>query len=224
MIGRLRGIVGWKGLDQVLIDVGGVGYQVQVDTRTLSTLPAAGGPAILWTEMLVREDSLSLVGFLTMAEREWYRLLTSVQGVGAKAALGILGTLGAEGVSRAIALGDVNSIRRAPGVGPKLAQRITLELKDRAPALMALGGGDAPAPQADAGAVIDADDTPARRGKTPAVSASASAQAQADALSALSNLGYAPAEAAAAVAEAAEGTTETAALIRNALRLLAPKG
>jgi len=218
MIGRLRGTVAWKGLDQVLIDVGGVGYQVQVDARTLSRLPAPGGAAVLWTEMLVREDAISLVGFLTMAEREWHRLLTSVQGVGAKAALAILGTLGAEGLGRAIALGDAGSIRRAPGVGPKLAQRLVLELKDRAPAMMALGSAPAVA-VADPDAVIEA---PAAA--PVAAPAAPPASAQADALSALANLGYAPAEAAAAVAEAGAGATDTPGLIRAALRLLAPKG
>lgn len=220
MIGRLRGTLAWKGLDQVLLDVGGVGYQVQVGERTLAALPPAGQPAVLWTELLVREDALTLVGFQTMAEREWHRLLMSVQGVGAKAALAILGTLGAEGLGRAIALGDAASIRRAPGVGPKLAQRVALELKDRAPALMALGGTAPAATEADPEAVIE---TPKRGRKAPEP-AGAPMQAQADALSALGNLGYAPAEAAAAVAEAAGSATDTAGLIRAALRLLAPKG
>lgn len=220
MIGRLRGVLAWKGLDQVLIDVGGVGYQVQVDPRTLAALGSVGGPAVLWTELLVREDALSLVGFQTMAEREWHRLLMSVQGVGAKAALAILGVLGAEGLGRAIALGDAGSLRRAPGVGPKLAQRVVLELKDRAPALMALGGAE---PVAE---VIEEAPAPARASRrAPAPPPpGAPAQAQAEALSALGNLGYAPAEAAAAVAEAAETATDTPGLIRAALRLLAPKG
>lgn len=222
MIGRLRGTLAWKGDGQVLLDVGGVGYLVQVDTRTLGALPAPGGAAVLWTEMLVREDSISLVGFLSMADREWHRLLTSVQGVGAKAALAILGTLGAEGLSRAIALGDAGSIRRAPGVGPKLAQRLVLELKDKAPALMAMGRTPDATPETDPGAVIETPTpAPAQR---PASPAGAAPNAQADALSALANLGYAPAEAAAAVAEAAATETETPALIRAALRLLAPKG
>jgi len=219
MIGRLRGTLAWKGDGQVLIDVGGVGYLVQVDTRTLGALPAPGGAAVLWTEMLVREDAISLVGFLSMADREWHRLLTSVQGVGAKAALAILGTLGAEGLSRAIALGDAGSIRRAPGVGPKLAQRLVLELKDRAPALMAMGRTPDATPQADPDAVIES--APAAGA---AFAATAPASAQAEALSALANLGYAPGEAAGAVAEASASATDTAGLIRAALRLLAPKG
>lgn len=220
MIGRLSGTLAWKGADQVLIDVGGVGYQVTVDARTAAALGPVGGDAVLWTELLVREDALQLVGFRTMAEREWHRLLTSVQGVGAKAALAILGTLGPEGLGRAIALGDARSVQRAPGVGPKLAQRVALELKDKAPALMALGGGVPAEPE-----VVEAAPAPRKRGAPAAPPPpSATAQAQAEALSALANLGYAPAEAAAAVAEAAGSATDTPGLIRAALRLLAPKG
>jgi Holliday junction DNA helicase RuvA len=139
-----------------------------------------------------------------------------VQGVGARAALAILGTLGPEALARAIALGDARQIQAAPGVGPKLAQRVVMELKGRAPALMALGGeAAAPAPPSPA---------PRKRGAAPsAPPVAAGVQAQAEALSALSNLGYGPAEAAAAVAEAAGSATDTPGLIRAALRLLAPK-
>jgi holliday junction DNA helicase RuvA len=218
MIGRLAGVLAWKGADQVLIDVYGVGYQVTVDARTAAALGAVGAEAVLWTELLVREDALTLVGFRTMAEREWHRLLMSVQGVGAKAALAILGTLGPDALGRAIALGDARQIQAAPGVGPKLAQRVVLELKGRAPALMALGAAD----------VIEAPDTPPQPRKRGAAAApppvSANGQAQAEALSALANLGYSPAEAAQAVAEAAGTATDTPALIRAALQRLAPKG
>ena len=217
MIGRLSGTLAWKGADQVLIDVGGVGYQVTVDARTAVALGAVGAEAVLWTELLVREDALQLVGFRTLAEREWHRLLMGVQGVGAKAALAILGTLGPDALARAIALGDARQIQAAPGVGPKLAQRVALELKGRAPALMGLGGPE----------VVEGPPPPAprKRGAPPAPApVSATAQAQAEALSALANLGYGPAEAAAAVAEAAGSATDTAGLIRAALRRLAPKG
>lgn len=213
MIGRLRGVLAWKGADQALIDVGGVGYQVQADARTLAALGPVGSPAVLWTELLVREDLLALVGFQTMGEREWYRLLTQVQGVGPKAALAILGVLGPDALARAIALGDAGALRQAPGVGPKLAQRVVLELKDRVPAMMAMGGGDEP--------LID--DTP-RRAASASTPPVAAPSAQAEALSALGNLGYAPSEAARAVAEAAGSATDTPGLIRAALKLLAPKG
>ena len=222
MIGKLSGRIDWRGSDQVLIDVRGVGYVVHVSERTLMALPGSGGAASLYTEMVVREDLMQLFGFLTLAEKEWHRLLTSVQGVGAKAAMAILGALGPEGVSRAIAIGDAAAIRRAPGVGPKLAQRVVNELKDKAPAVMAMAAGPALGATGDAAAepVIEhaapaATPTPTPRADTQ--------QAQADALSALTNLGYGPSEAAQAVAQAAESETDTPALIRAALKRLAPQ-
>jgi Holliday junction DNA helicase RuvA len=140
MIGRIAGVILHRAPDHVLIDVRGVGYVVHVSGRTAASLPPVGEVVALYTDLLVREDLLQLFGFPTLLEKEWYRLLISVQGVGAKAAMAILGTLGAEGVGRAIALGDWSAVRAAPGVGPKLAQRVVLELKERAPAVMALGG------------------------------------------------------------------------------------
>ena len=215
MIGRIAGRLDHRGPDHVLIDVGGVGYVIHVSDRTLAALPPAGQAVALYTDLLVREDLLQLVGFPTLVEKDWHRLLMSVQGIGAKASLAILGALGAEGVSRAIALGDWNAVKAAPGVGPKIAQRVVNELKDKAPAVMAMGA--APAPE------IVVETTPS----APAPVAPApppNPSAQAEALSALANLGYAPGEAASAVAEAA-GTLEgadTPALIREALRRLAP--
>jgi len=233
MIGLLRGRILHKGADHVLIEVGGVGYVVHVSDRTLAMLPAAGRIAVLHTELLVREDLLQLFGFTTPVEKEWHRLLTSVQGVGAKVSLAILGTLGTDGVGRAIALGDPAAVRAAPGVGPKLAQRVVLELRERAASVMALGAGWT-LPDGETGRAEPAPDpliepsepppSPRRASKPAALPDSA--RASSEALSALSNLGYAPAEAAAAVAEAAgvAPEAETPALIRAALRLLAPKG
>jgi len=230
MIGKLSGRIDYRGSDHVLLDVRGVGYIVHVSERTLMSLPGAGGMAALYTELLVREDLLQLFGFLTLAEKEWHRLLTSVQGVGAKAAMAILGTLGPEGVARALAIGDAGAIRKAPGVGTKLAQRVVLELKDKAPAVMAMGmaapdlgddhGND---PVVEPPEPVEGPTAP-RKAPASASPARQSAQAQADALSALTNLGYSPSEAASAVAQAAEHETDTPALIRAALRLLAPKG
>ncbi len=218
MIGRLAGRVVHRGMDHVVIDVGGVGYVVHVSERTLAALPGVGEAAALHTELLVREDLLQLFGFLTVAEKEWHRLLMSVQGIGAKASMAILGALGADGVSRAIALGDWSAVKAAPGVGPKIAQRVVNELKDKAHSVMALGGD--PIIQAAGAAAVAAADKPV----VPAPTANASAQAEA--LSALGNLGYGPGEAASAVAQAAGEApgAETAALIRAALKLLAPKG
>ena len=221
MIGRLSGRLAYRAEDHVLIDVGGVGYVVHVSERTLAGLPAPGGAVALFTELLVREDLLQLFGFSTLAEKEWHRLLTSVQGVGARGALAILGTLGADGVSRAIALGDWGALRKAQGVGPKIAQRVVNELKDKAPGVMAMGQGAEVAPPAPDGAAMPAPGAP------PAPAAPrADPGASAEALSALTNLGYGHGDAAAAVAEAQAGAPEadTAALIRAALRLLAPGG
>ena len=216
MIGRIAGVVLHKAADQVLIDVRGVGYIVHVSTRTIAGLPPVGEAAALYTDLLVREDLLQLFGFPTLLEKEWHRLLMSVQGVGAKASMAILGTLGAEGVSRAIALGDAGSVKAAPGVGPKLAARVVMELKDKAPGVMALGASFA-AVAADDGEVIE----------RPRVAVAASgSSATAEALSALTNLGYGHGEAAAAVAAASgrDGGVDTGALIRAALKLMAPKG
>jgi holliday junction DNA helicase RuvA len=212
MIGKLTGRLDIAGPDHVLIDVGGVGYVVFCSDRTRMALPPTGETVSLYTELLVREDLLQLFGFLSPYEREWHRLLVSVQGVGAKASMAILGTLGAEGVARAVTLGDWGAVKAAPGVGPKLAQRVVNELKDKAPAAMAAGGG----------ALVEP--APAAPRKTPPAP-SGSGAAQAEALSALQNLGYAPADAARAVAEAAGEAPEagTPALIRAALKRLAPR-
>jgi holliday junction DNA helicase RuvA len=225
MIGRVAGTILHRAADQVLIDVRGVGYIVHISPRTAASLPPVGEAAALYTDLLVREDLLQLFGFPSLLEKEWYRLLITVQGVGAKAAMAILGALGPEGVGRAIALADAGAIKAAPGVGPKLAQRVVLELKDKAPVVMVLGGvlGQATTTADD---VIE-DAAPARPAKTtPKLTADPAALASADALSALINLGYGQGEAAAAVAEAAGGGqgADTGALIRASLKLLAPKG
>lgn len=220
MIGKLSGIVALRGMDHVLLDVRGVGYIVHVSERTLMALPGLGEAASLYTELVVREDLMQLFGFTSMLEKEWHRVLTSVQGVGAKASLAILGALGPEGVSRAIALGDASALRRAPGVGPKLALRIVTELKDKAPALMAVV--EAPVAPPAGGTVVEAP-IPTASAPSPMPPAT---NGVADAMSALANLGYGPSDAARAVAEAqaAAPDADTAALIRAALRLLAPKG
>ncbi len=155
MIGRIAGRIDHRGTDHVLIDVKGVGYVVHVSDRTLAGLPPVGEAAALYTELLVREDLLQLFGFPTLVEKEWHRLLMGVQGIGAKASMAILGTLGPDGVARAIALGDWNAIKAAPGVGPKIAQRAVNELKGKAPAMMALGTGSAPRLPDEDGEVIE---------------------------------------------------------------------
>ncbi len=219
MIGKLTGRIEYRAVDHVLIDVRGVGYLVFCSERTLAGLPPVGEVAAVYTDMLVQETNLQLFGFTTLVEKEWHKLLISVQGVGAKASLAILGALGPDGVGRAIALGDWNSVKAAKGVGPKIAQRVVLDLKDKAPAMMAMGGTVAEALGEQDAEVIEG---PAPRKKAaPAPNASA----QSEALSALSNLGYGPSDAAGAVAQAAGEApdADTPKLIRAALKLLAPK-
>lgn len=220
MIGKLSGVVDWKGLDQVLLDVRGVGYIVHVNERTLAALPV-GEAVALYTDLLVREDLLQLFGFLTMFEKEWHKLLMTVQGVGAKASMSILGALGAEGVARAIALGDARAIQAAQGVGPKLAQRVILELKSKAPSMMSLGGSLATAAPVE---VVE-HPAPAKRKAAPPPPQPNRAIHTADALSALVNLGYGQGDAAQAVAtvSAENAEADTATLIRSALKLLAPR-
>lgn len=216
MIGKIAGILEYRSTDHVLIDVRGIGYLVYVSNRVMVSLPSNGEPVALYTDLLVREDNLQLFGFTTLVEKEWHRLLMSVQGIGAKASLAILGALGADGVSRAIALGDWNALAKAKGVGPKTAQRVAIELKDKAPGVMAMGGSVA---EAMGDEVIEA--APKRRSPVPKAN-----PAQSETLSALANLGYAPGDAAGAVAQAAgaDPDADTSALIRAALKLLAPKG
>jgi holliday junction DNA helicase RuvA len=231
VIGKVSGVLDYRASDHVLVDTGGVGYLVYCSERTLAALPGPGGPVALFTDLVVREDLMQLYGFATLAEREWHRLLMTVQGVGARAALAILGALGTDGLARAIAVGDAAAIRRAPGIGPKIAERVVLELKRKAPGIMAMGAAGA-RPAAGPGAPVPAPDrppdpAPAAPASGPGTSASGEgAQATADALSALVNLGYGYGEAAAAVAEAAAETPDAAtpALIRAALRRLAPAG
>lgn len=224
MIGKISGRLEYRAGDHVLIDVRGVGYIVYVSDRTLAGLPGMGEAVALFTELLVREDLLQLFGFPTLLEKEWHRLLMTVQGVGAKAAMAILGTLGAEGAARAISLGDARSIQAAPGIGPKIAQRVVLELKSKAPAVMAMGAKLVSAPGLDDVIEPVAAIKPVVAAQPSAAQARASNSA--DALSALMNLGYGGGDAAQAVATVAAGQDglDTGSLIRQALRLLAPKG
>jgi Holliday junction DNA helicase RuvA len=203
MIGKLKGILDAIEEEDLVIDVNGVGYVVSASARTLRALPAIGQATTLLIETQVREDSIRLFGFLTASERDWFRLLQSVQGVGAKVALGILGALSAEALSAAIAHQDKAMMARAPGVGPKLAARLVLELKDRAPALGVADLG---------GAIAEAE--PGAKLPRPAQ----------DAVLALVNLGYARPQASLAVAKGAAALgadAQTAALIRLGLKELA---
>jgi Holliday junction DNA helicase RuvA len=196
MIGKLTGIVDSIAEDAVILDVGGVGYLVQCPSTTLSRL-AAGAHVSLMIEMKVSDDAIRLYGFASAEEREWFRLLQTVQNVGSKVALSVLSTLSSRELQRALALSDKAMIGRAPGVGPKLALRIVTELKDKAPAMMLRGEDNMHAP--------------AMAPRGPA----------ADAVAALLKLGYSDGQAAEAVARAANDLGDDAqagSLIREALR------
>jgi Holliday junction DNA helicase, RuvA subunit len=204
MIGKLKGVVDSYGEDHVILDVHGVGYLVHCSSRTLQNLPPAGEAATLAIETIVREDMIRLYGFRSDAEREWFRLLQTVQGVGSRVALGILSVLDPGALASAVGMGDKAAIARAPGVGPKLAARLIAELKDKAPVFGAVD----PAVIRLSGAVEE--------GGAPAPVA--------DAVSALVNLGYGQPQAAAAVAAALKSAGEeaaTATLIRLGLKELA---
>ncbi|CAJ0868189.1 hypothetical protein AMST5_02023 [freshwater sediment metagenome] len=204
MIGKLKGLIDSYGEDFVIIDVNGVGYVVHCSGRTLQKLPRAGEAAALAIETQVREDSIKLFGFANETERDWFRLLQTVQGVGSKVALGILSILSAGELATAIATQDKSMVARASGVGPKLAARIVAELKDKAPAF---------------GAV---DPVIARLAGEDEENNAPSAVR--DAISALVNLGYGRPQAAAAVAASVKALgegAETGALIRQGLKELA---
>jgi Holliday junction DNA helicase RuvA len=203
MIGKLKGVIDSYGEDFIILDVGGVGYLVHCAARTLQALPAPGEAAVLSIETHVREDQIRLFGFLTDVEREWFRLLQTVQGVGAKVALSVLGTMKPADLANAVAMRDKAAIARAPGVGPKVAERIVTELKDKAPAYAAVNP-----------AVIRlSGDLEEKRAPQPVR----------DAVSALINLGYGQPQAAAAIAAAARNAGEKAdvpQLIRLGLKEL----
>ncbi|MEW6435958.1 MAG: Holliday junction branch migration protein RuvA [Pseudomonadota bacterium] len=201
MIGKLRGTIDSIGEDFLILDVNGVGYVVHCSTRTLQTLPQAGAAATLAIETQVREDSIRLYGFQNESERDWFRLLQTVQGVGAKVALALLGVLSANELGAAIARQDKTALARTPGVGPRLAARLVAELKDKTPASVGM-----PLPGPAAG--------PAGAAEAPAIE---------DAIAALINLDYSRQQAtnAVAIARAELGeSAEAAALIRRGLREL----
>ena len=204
MIGKLRGIIDSYGEDWVILDLNGVGYQVYCSTRTLGMLPPVGEAATLSIETHVREDAIRLFGFASDNEREWFRLLQTVQGVGVRVALAILSTLKPSELASAIALQDKATLARAPGVGRKVAERITTELRDKAPGY--------------------ADADPALVHLQADLAENRAARPVADAVSALVNLGYAQIQASAAVAAAARSAGEAAdaeTLIRLGLKELA---
>lgn len=204
MIGKLKGVVDTIGEDELILDVGGVGYEVLCSTRLLGDAPGPGEALTLWIDTHVREDAIRLYGFANELERDWFRLLQTVQGVGARVALAILSTLSPGDLASAIALQDKAMVARAPGVGPKVAQRIVAELRDKAPAYSGAAAAEI--------------------GLQTEIGAGAATSAVTDAVSALSNLGYSPQQASGAVAKALKSAGEnadSAKLIRMALKELA---
>jgi Holliday junction DNA helicase RuvA len=204
VIGKLKGILDTIGDETVILDVGGVGYEVHCSAMTFGKLPAAGEACTLSIETHVRENEIRLFGFASEQERQWFRLLQSVQGVGAKVALAIQSTLSASDLASAIALQDKAMVARAPGVGPKVAQRIVLELKNKVPAY---SGAEA----AEMGLAAD-------------IGEGVASSAVQDAVSALGNLGYSSQQAAGAVSAAlaqAGEDADSATLIRLGLKELA---
>lgn len=181
MIGKLTGRLDSVSLNTAIVDVGGVGYEVTLGARTIAALPPVGETVTLSIETHVREDEIRLYGFASEHERAWFRALQTVQGVGARIALAVLGTLSAADLANAVALQDKGLVARAPGVGPKVAARIVAELKDKMPAL-------APAIRPSGGLAP--------------VAALPEGLAASDAVSALLNLGYGHGEAAAAISAA----------------------
>ncbi|GMB83529.1 Holliday junction branch migration protein RuvA [Shinella zoogloeoides] len=203
MIGKLKGTIDEIGEDHVVLDVHGVGYVAHCSARTLGRLGSAGEAAVLFIETYVREDQFRLFGFLTALEREWFRLLQSVQGVGSKVALAVLSTLTPGELANAIALQDKTAVSRAPGVGPKVAVRIVTELRNKAPAFAG-----------EASAAI---------GLKQEIGEGVASVPVADAVSALTNLGYSRDQAANAVAAALKNGGEgadSAKLIRLGLKEL----
>lgn len=208
MIGKLRGKVDAIGESFLIVDVGGVGYEVQASARTLRNLKI-GDEVSLTIDTHVREDAIRLFGFASELERNWFRTLQTIQGVGAKVALGVLGIMSPQDLANAIALGNWAAVEEAPGVGKKLAQRIVAELKDKAPALSVAGLN---VPQGPAGASGSATPAPVH------------GHSAAEAISALTNLGYNPQQAASAVATAMADLgdgADTASLIKRGLKALA---
>lgn len=203
MIGKLKGVIDEIGEDHVVLDVHGVGYVAHCSARTLGRLGSAGEAAVLFIETYVREDQFRLFGFLTALEREWFRLLQSVQGVGSKVALAVLSTLTPGELANAIALQDKTAVSRAPGVGPKVAVRIMTELRNKAPAF--------------------AGEATASIGLKQEIGEGVASAPVADAVSALTNLGYSRDQAANAVAAALKNGGEgadSARLIRLGLKEL----
>ena len=228
MIGKISGIIDYVSDDHILVDVGGVGYVIYVTGSTLKQLPKANQKISLFTELVVREDLLQLIGFVTPIEREWYKLLTSVQGVGSKAALALLGQLPLRTISRAILLEDSDTIKAAQGIGPKIAQRLVLELKGKVPSMLTFKGKTKQTQFEQ----TDKDSTNNRLFVNDGdqfndLDLDNVSEIELDAISGLVNLGYSQIDSSKVVAEILNQTSNVSnveELIRRTLKMLAKKG
>jgi len=204
MIGKLKGVIDSVGEDHFILDVGGVGYVVHCSTRTLANLPGIGEALTMAIETQVRDDAIRLFGFASDLERDWFRLLQTVQGVGARVALSVLATLKPGELASAVALQDKAMVARSPGVGPKVAQRIVVELRDKAPAYSGAAAAEI--------------------GLQSEIGAGVASGPVTDAVSALTNLGYSSQQASVAIAKALKklgDSAQSAQLIRQGLKELA---
>ena len=223
MIGRLTGQVAETGQTSLILDVGGVGYEVFCAPSTLAEATMQQGPVTLFIDTHVRENEIRLYGFISAAEKSWFVLLQSVQGVGAKVALAMLGTLSTETLGHAISAGDTKTLATTPGVGPKVAQRIAIELKDKAAQLTNISSADSTASAPSTTGAQTGKKGKTTKGSPRTSSKPSPAALRADAVSALVNLGYQPAQASAAVQAAANMAGDKASteeLIRLGLREL----
>ena len=225
MIGKITGVVDYISSDHVLVDVSGIGYVVYVTGVTLRKLPVAGQKISLFTELVVREDLLQLIGFVTVIEREWYKLLTSVQGVGSKAALALLGHIPIKTLSRAILLEDSDTIKAAQGIGPKIAKRLVLELKGKVPEMLPLASNspNSLTKRVSATGVGEVNLQSFSEEKFDVKGLNETNNIELDAISGLVNLGYSQIDASKATAEILNDSNSNLSIeevIRAALKIL----
>ena len=227
MIGRISGKLNYVSADHILVDVSGVGYILHVTQTTLTNLPKLGNTVSLFTELVVKEDLLQLVGFITVTEKEWYKLLTSVQGVGSKAALALLSQLSISSISRAILLEDTTTITSVQGIGPKIAKRLVVELKSKVPSMMKFNDEYDLASNNLNSALGNASNKIDKNSLDKSFSKNDISQKEIDAISALNNLGYSQLDSTQVIAKiinSSEDELNVEDLIRLSLKTLVSKG
>jgi len=227
MIGRISGKLNYVSADHILVDVSGVGYILHVTQTTLTNLPKLGNTVSLFTELVVKEDLLQLVGFITVTEKEWYKLLISVQGVGSKAALALLSQLPISSISRAILLEDTTTITSVQGIGPKIAKRLVVELKSKVPSMMKFNDEYDLASNNLNSALGNTSNKIDKNSLDKSFSKNDISQIEIDAISALNNLGYSQLDSTQVIAKiinSSEDELNVEDLIRLSLKTLVSKG